>query len=331
MMKALLSKTNLQILIYAVIVCAQFPLSGLLFAQQPVVQFDFDDQRVHSVAFSPDGKLLAAGNFRGELRLWDLSKRKEIQTVAAHELRINFLEFIDEGKSLLSVDNDGAVKIWTVPTLEAKSGFTSSTTYTGAISPDGKQLLIGSFGKASSLELPGGKVRQDFSHETAVLGAAFSPDGKQLVTASEKSIKYWDSQEGKALGELPLPKESLLLGLAMTSDGKYVAAGTEGRIILVWDMAQKRGLTQFLLGPGEIFQTLEFSPDNQTLAVGNDVADVYLFRLGAPNQTKKWKTAACDVLKYSADGSLLATGGMTVESKGRVQVWRVARPIQKRK
>jgi WD40 repeat protein len=299
-----------------------------VFAQEPTAEFEFGTQRVHSVVFSPEGKLLAGGNFGGQIRVWNVEEQKEVMTFAAHELEIRLLEFINGGKTLLSVDADGGVKLWDVANWKEQDSFFTATTYAGAISPDGKQIVIGGFGKASSYELAGGKGVQQFKHDTAAFGVAFTPDGKLLVTASEASVKLWDFAKGQQLALLPYSGGGNLRGLVMTPDGSYLAAWEEQKFVRVWDVGTRKALKPLTLGVADIIKSVVFSPDNKTLAVGSEI-NLTIFDAASGKQLKKWEAAVDETLVYSPNGSLLAAGGMTVESKGKVQLWTVAKPLAK--
>jgi WD40 repeat protein len=297
-------------------------------AQELTAELEFGTQRVHTVVFSPEGKFLAAGNFRGQVRVWNVAEPKEVTTFAAHELEVRVLKFIDGGKTLLSVDADGGVKLWDIANWKEKDSFIAATTYAGVISPDGKQLVIGGFGKAASYDLASGEGVKQFQHDTAAFGVAFTPDGKTLVTASEASIKLWDFANGQQLAMLPDSGKGNLRGLAMSPDGTYVAAWEEQKLVRVWDIRKRKALKPLALGAADIVKSGVFSPDNTTLAVGNDIT-LRLFDVASGKQLKKWDAAVNETLAYSPNGSLLAAGGMTVESKGRVQLWTVAKPIVK--
>jgi WD40 repeat protein len=73
---------------------------------------------VFSVAFSPDGKLLASGGLdlgpKGVVKLWDVSKRAEITTLREHSNEIDSLAFSPDGELLASGSTDKTIKLWDV-------------------------------------------------------------------------------------------------------------------------------------------------------------------------------------------------------------------------
>jgi WD40 repeat protein len=76
---------------------------------------------IESVAFSPDGKLLATvgGEYRaptapGEIKLWDVSSGKELLSLQGHLGPVHGVAFAPDGKTLASASADGTAKLWDI-------------------------------------------------------------------------------------------------------------------------------------------------------------------------------------------------------------------------
>jgi len=67
---------------------------------------------VHSVAISPDGKVLASGSDDRTVRLWDLHTGKELTTLKGHADHVNGVAFGPDGKTLASASDDKTVRVW---------------------------------------------------------------------------------------------------------------------------------------------------------------------------------------------------------------------------
>ena len=109
---------------------------------------------VLSVAFSPNGHILATGGFDRTIRLWNLNTREEPLTLGGHLDRVSSVIFNGNGKTLVSSSWDQTIKLWQTDT--------------------GKEI--------STLQ----------GHEDAVLAIALSPNGQTLLSGSgDNSIKIW--------------------------------------------------------------------------------------------------------------------------------------------
>src|SRR5271166_5546107 len=93
------------------------PAVGLLFcatlalAQTPE-EFKGHTGLVYSVAFSPDGKVLATGSFDSTVKLWDFASKKELQTLKGHTLPVYSVAWSPDGKLLASGSQDKTIRLW---------------------------------------------------------------------------------------------------------------------------------------------------------------------------------------------------------------------------
>jgi WD40 repeat protein len=155
-----------------------------------------------SLAYSPDGRILAAGSEDSRITLLDAATGQTVRSLAGHKSEVFALAFSPDGKRLASGSFDKTVKVWDV------AGGSELLTLTGhaeavhavAFSPDGKSL-------ASAIDktqirisdAAGGKQLRVLSDQPGeVLALAFSPDGKRLASgSSEKAVGLWDLESGK--------------------------------------------------------------------------------------------------------------------------------------
>jgi WD40 repeat protein len=70
---------------------------------------------IHSLAFSPDGKNVAAGTYDGGILIWNVAGRQEVGSFKLHRSIIKNLNFSPDGRSLISQSYDHTVRQWTVP------------------------------------------------------------------------------------------------------------------------------------------------------------------------------------------------------------------------
>jgi WD40 repeat protein len=154
-----------------------------------------------SVAFSPDGKILAAGGSDAAVWIWDVEKGKEVRHWEAHPGGVQALGFSPDGQTLATGGRDKLVRVWDLSGKEAavlagvRHAIRSLT-----FSPDGKVLVAGETGEhlfhvwelATRQEVRPPQ-RYGSREGRAVAGLAFSPDGRRLATANwDGTVLLWD-------------------------------------------------------------------------------------------------------------------------------------------
>jgi len=159
------------------------------------------------VAFSPDGRFLAAGDAAGTVTIFELHTGPEAVErlrIAAHPDAIFAVAYSPDGTRLATGGWDNTAQVWDAGTgrrLLTLSGH-DAPVYGVAYSPDGRRIATTS--QDTTVRLwdagSGQGVATLVGHTSSVFRAAFSPDGARLATASyDGTAKLWDVETGRNL------------------------------------------------------------------------------------------------------------------------------------
>ncbi len=272
---------------------------------------------IGALAYSPDGKMLALGEFK-EVRLIEPESGKVMATLPGEAEDVRAVAFSPDGKLLAAAGGlpaqSGEVKIWDVEKraeLRTIHGH-ADCIYAVEFAPDGKSIATSSYDKLIKLwDVESGKeIRTLKDHIDAVYALAFTPDGKRLVSASaDRGVKIWDVATGERLYTLSEPTDGLNT-LALDPAGKRVAAGGLDRTIRVWSLGDKSGkLLYSLIAHEDAILQLAWSPDGK-----------YLISTSADKELKVLKADDLSVVKtlhqpdwvmsveFAPDGKSFAVG-----------------------
>ena len=234
---------------------------------------------VSALAYSPDGRWLAAGLRSGRVMIWDTAKEGgPAITLSAHKDRIVGLEFTPDGTSLVSGSKEGRVQFW-----DARKGWANSLSMamdgplsTIAISPDGTRLACGSDYRGSVFALAdltanSSSPRLLFDRESRQQLMRFGPDGETLAAAgnlNNVSVGMGLRNEPNLIDpEIGRSHLDDVHNLEFNPDGTLLVSGSADNFVKLWELASLRLLLRLpTLSESVVYPT--FSPDGHTLAIG---------------------------------------------------------------
>ncbi|GAX39131.1 WD-40 repeat-containing protein [Tolypothrix sp. NIES-4075] len=268
---------------------------------------------ITSVAFSSDGKLLAAGDADAKTHLWQVADTREIFTLSGHTSRIWSVAFSPDSRTLASASEDQTVKLWDVregKCLRTLQGH-SDRVWSVAFSPDGKILASGSEDQTVKLwNIHTGQCLKTLEgHTSCVWSVAFNPDGNILASGSEdKTVKLWDVGEGKCLRTLQ-GHTGWIRSIAFSPQGKTIASCSDDQTIKLWDVREGKCL-KTLQGHTNSVRSVAFSPNGKTIASCSDDQTVKLWDActGECVKTLTGHTSWVWSVAFSPDGQTLASG-----------------------
>ena len=274
--------------------------------------------RARSVAFSPDGTILAAG-----LQLWDVATKTKITTLEDSEYAVGAVAFSPDGTTLAAGMGNLTVTLWDVATktkaatLLAGDGAVEAV----AFSPDGTILAAGWGDGTVTLWKVATKTKIATFPENRGVAVAFSPDGTTLAAvAPDNTVKLWNVAKKTNIADLS-GHNHYLTSVAFSPDGTTLASGSADNTVRLWDVAKKTHIAT--LNAHSAVGAVAFSPDGTTLAAGVGGKGVELWDVAT-----KIKIASLaghpywvHSVAFSPDGMILASGS---SDDGTVKLWDVS-------
>ena len=220
---------------------------------------------IASLAYSPDGRLLATTSLDHAVRLWDVARGACVDTLQGHQAEVGGCAFAPDGHAVASGDRLGHVNVWTLPRPRGEEALAGVARPLG-FSRDGSQLAaLTAEGAVVFYDAATSVPRRQFPPEDPAAGnrpvVAISGDLGRLVRASAGGkVKILDTATGESHLEYVSARDVDFLGL--TPDGQRLVSGAGGQFLRSRDLRTGR---EFNL-PFEAGR-VRFSPDNRTLAL----------------------------------------------------------------
>ncbi|MGW0803967.1 nSTAND1 domain-containing NTPase [Nonomuraea sp. NPDC002799] len=312
---------------------------------RPVRAATLGDAGGLTLAFSPVGRILATGGFKGALELWNVADayrpvRVALRTAGAYG--ITALAFSGDGRTLATAGADRTVLLWDVTDPRRPSRiavlrghddevdavrFAPGGGMIATASADGTVRLWKITARRQPIRLA--TLPGDIGLVYGALG--FSPDGRHLATADLQRVRLWDLADPRH----PKPASTLtghhsrVAGIAHSRSGHLLAVtGWDGRLI-VWDVADARHpVIVTTVKVSTLAYGVAISPDGRYLASGGGNGQVSLWdatRLHSPAipaARLTGHTRGLWGLSLSRDRHLLVTAGWD----GTAMVWDITHP-----
>lgn len=295
------------------------------FAQKAelVVQTGHSDN-VRSIAFSPDGKLLASGSNDETVKIWNAETGRQLKVFRMNTF-VNTVVFSPDGEILASSGDYDGIYLW-----NAKSGklIKKLTGDKGiyrdmAFSPDGKILASASKDNTIILwDVETGKESVNLNSLSGLIVAiAFSPTGNVFASSdSNKKINIWSLEKGEKIQTID-NKEKIVRQLRFSADGKLLASlGWNSNNIKIWNAEAGMLLHTFTEQTDEL-DSMDFSPDGKTL-----VSSAYSEQISPWNieTGKKIRTIDADSaylgVTFAKDGKRI----VSASEHGTIIIWSAA-------
>jgi WD40 repeat protein len=235
-------------------------------------------ESVSTLAVAADGHTVASasGYSSNDIKLWD-DHGKPLGTLSGHTAWVSGLTFSPDGKFLVSCGSDQTLRIWDYANRRELAVLrTPTAVLCVAVSPDSKFIVSG--GGSREISVWDMELKRYQDPPLSVAGrtemTVYSPDGRSLYLVHNGAIEAYDPLTLQPMGdfrELAVKNRSI----AVSADGRQLAAGSEDGRIRVWDCATEKIATEISASESLIYK-VAFMADGATLVSVSPKGDGYL-------------------------------------------------------
>lgn len=253
--------------------------------QVSAVQKEAHKRGARAVTFSSDGSYVVTGGEDGRLRVWTARGQPfaELSRGARHKGEISMVAALPSARGILSVGRDRQIILWDLDTQRAlRPTQVDLEVLSAGLGGDGKTLVLG------LQRLTGNRGRNTLVGPVAGLGSV-DPNSRTVYTPPPTSeaglahsirandlIRLIDAESGLQVRDL-LGEQQDLDAVAVSPDGRFIAAAGGGAYASVWDATTGDRLTNVPLQ--DPATTLAFSPDGKWLVIGTESSSLALLKL----------------------------------------------------
>ena len=278
---------------------------------------------VIDLAWSPDGKYIAAASVLGPVTIFDGRRQAVIHAFEGHEFGTMSIAWRPDSKALASAGQDGKIRLWDMTSGEATHSLDGGAAWVERLAWSGgeRPMLASAAGRKLKLwSAVGDLVRECPDHQSTISDIQWKPSARQLASIAYGGVTLWDPQQSEAVRRLEWKGSSLVI--AWSPDGKHIATGDQDSTVHFWIMSTGNDLE--MSGYPTKVRELSWDAASRYLATGGgQEVTVWDCSGRGPAGTNPITLSGhqdfLSVVRFQHRGKLLASGG----ADGLVYIWQL--------
>jgi eukaryotic-like serine/threonine-protein kinase len=290
----------------------------------------------NTIAFSPDGQLIASGGMDAIIYLWNSETGVKLKSLEGHHNWIRHLVFSADSRILFSASgglhkdgfpwpgDDHAIRLWSIPEgkeIRSLKGHVEPALHV-ALSPDGGLLASASDDRTAQIwDIESGYARLKFEipggfSTTAV---AFNAFGNTVYVGDSNGVLHsWDIHNNRVDGTLTAHQGRIWCAAVSPNKRLILTGGADGTAKL-W--SERTKALRHAIDHADAVLTVAFSPDSTRFLTGCEDGTVRLFDSATGQEIRKFKGHLGNVwaVAFSPDGTHAASSG----NDGTIRKWRL--------
>jgi WD40 repeat protein len=220
-----------------------------------------------SLAVSPDGKWVGAGDTAGRLTIWNLADQTVIASKGIYNNDITQIAISPDSRQIATISFDNVVSIWSADSLEPKTRFEVTDHGVKRVAFITSNLLAVAGEKVTTWDTLTGTLVQELSPGRYNYMLARSPDNKWFAFGVEEGLSFWNVDESKVAMQAHVDLASGSL-LEYSPDAKYLATASDS-MIRIWDLTSQQ-VVQAIDALGPAISGLRWMPNSNILVVASE-------------------------------------------------------------
>ncbi|MDY7023563.1 MAG: NB-ARC domain-containing protein, partial [Cyanobacteriota bacterium] len=246
---------------------------------------------VRTVAFSPDGEMLASGGADRLVKLWNVRTGACIKTYSGQAGEVFSVAFSGDGSKIASGGGDCTIKLWDTQTGKCLKTCEGHTDWVRSVAFSPKADILASGSQDQTVRIwdvnTGETLNICHEHQAGIRSVAFNQNGRLLASgSSDRTIKLWNGETGEYLKTIS-GHTGGVYSVAFSHQGDLLASGSADHTVRIWDCQSNQTIKTLHGHTNQIF-CVSFCPLDETLACVSLDQTVKLWDIRRSQCLKTW-------------------------------------------